>query len=95
MGKPMRPDVAAAFDRMAAVAREEAGQFPSINSAFRPDADQARLFAANLTFHLFAAPAASAVRVVPEPKHPRNSCAGAGPLPSPPVTPLDASRQDM
>ena len=47
MGKPMRPDVAAAFDRMAAAAREEAGLFLSINSAFRSDAEQARLFAAN------------------------------------------------
>ena len=47
MGKPMRPDVAAAFDRMAAAAREEAGLFLSITSAFRSDAEQARLFAAN------------------------------------------------
>jgi Transglycosylase SLT domain/D-alanyl-D-alanine carboxypeptidase/Putative Flp pilus-assembly TadE/G-like len=47
MGKPMRPDVAAAFDRMAAAARAEAGLFLSINSAFRSDAEQARLFAAN------------------------------------------------
>jgi Transglycosylase SLT domain/D-alanyl-D-alanine carboxypeptidase/Putative Flp pilus-assembly TadE/G-like len=47
MGKPMRPDVAAAFDRMAAAAREEAGLFLSINSAFRSDAEQARLFAQN------------------------------------------------
>jgi D-alanyl-D-alanine carboxypeptidase len=46
-GKPMRPDVAAAFDRMAAAARSEAGLFLSINSAFRSDAEQARLFAAN------------------------------------------------
>ena len=47
MGKPMRPDVAEAFDRMAAAARNEAGFFLSINSAFRSDAEQARLFAAN------------------------------------------------
>jgi Transglycosylase SLT domain/D-alanyl-D-alanine carboxypeptidase len=47
MGKPMRPDVAAAFDRMAAAAHEEAGLFLSITSAFRSDAEQARLFAAN------------------------------------------------
>jgi hypothetical protein len=47
MGKPMRPDVAAAFDRMAAAARDEAGLFLSINSAFRSDAEQARLFAQN------------------------------------------------
>ena len=55
MGKPMRPDVAAAFDRMAAAAREEAGLFLSIISAFRSDAEQARLFAANPNPHLFSA----------------------------------------
>ena len=55
MGKPMRPDVAAAFDRMAAAAREEAGLFLSITSAFRSDAEQARLFAANPNPHLFSA----------------------------------------
>ena len=37
LGKRMRPDVAAAFDRMATAAREEAGLFLSINSAFRSD----------------------------------------------------------
>ena len=47
MGKPMRPDVAEAFDRLAAAARREAGLSLSINSAFRSDAEQARLFAAN------------------------------------------------
>ena len=47
MGKPMRPDVAAAFDRMAAAARRDAGLFPSVNSGFRSDAEQARLFAKN------------------------------------------------
>jgi len=46
MGKPMRPDVAAAFDRMAAAARRD-GIVLSITSAFRSDAEQARLFAAN------------------------------------------------
>ena len=55
MGKPMRPDVAAAFDRMAAAAREEAGLFLSITSAFRSDAEQARLFAANPNPYLFSA----------------------------------------
>ncbi|MBJ7354872.1 MAG: transglycosylase SLT domain-containing protein [Thermoleophilaceae bacterium] len=45
-GKPMRPDVAMAFDRMAAAARG-AGISLSINSAFRSDAEQARLFAAH------------------------------------------------
>jgi hypothetical protein len=53
MGKPMRPDVAEAFDRMAAAARAEAGLFLSINSAFRSDAEQAKLFAANPNPHLF------------------------------------------
>jgi hypothetical protein len=46
-GKPMRPDVALAFDRMAAAAREEAGLFLSVTSGFRSDAEQAVLFAAN------------------------------------------------
>ena len=46
-GKPMRPDVAAAFDRLAAAARREAGLTLSIASGFRSDAEQARLFAAN------------------------------------------------
>jgi len=47
MGKPMRPDVARAFDRLAAAARREAGLGLSITSGFRSDAEQARLFAAN------------------------------------------------
>ncbi len=46
MGKPMRPDVAAAFDRMAAAARRD-GVVLSVTSGFRSDAEQARLFAAN------------------------------------------------
>jgi len=46
-GKPMRPDVALAFDRMAAAARAEAGLFLSISSGFRSDAEQAALFAAH------------------------------------------------
>jgi hypothetical protein len=45
-GKPMRPDVAAAFDRLAAAARR-AGHALVITSAYRSDAEQARLFAAN------------------------------------------------
>jgi len=45
-GKPMRPDVAEAFDRMAAAARA-AGVTLVINSAFRSDAEQAKLWAAN------------------------------------------------
>ena len=47
MGKPMRPDVAAAFDQMAAAARKEAGLYLSVSSGFRSDAEQAVLFAAN------------------------------------------------
>ncbi len=45
-GKPMRPDVAAAFDRLAAAARAD-GHALVITSAFRSDAEQAALFAAN------------------------------------------------
>ena len=45
-GKPMRPDVAEAFDRMAAAAAED-GVALIIASAFRSDAEQARLWAAN------------------------------------------------
>ncbi len=43
-GKPMRPDVARAFDELAAAARR-AGISLAINSAYRSDAEQARLFA--------------------------------------------------
>jgi Transglycosylase SLT domain/D-alanyl-D-alanine carboxypeptidase len=46
-GKPMRPDVALAFDRLAAAARTEAGLFISVSSGFRSDAEQAKLFAAH------------------------------------------------
>jgi hypothetical protein len=46
-GKPMRPDVALAFDRMAAAARREAGLSLLVTSGYRSDAEQARLFAAN------------------------------------------------
>src|SRR4051794_38006868 len=45
-GKPMRPDVARAFDRMAAAARE-AGLALLVISGYRSDAEQARLFAAH------------------------------------------------
>jgi Transglycosylase SLT domain/D-alanyl-D-alanine carboxypeptidase len=45
-GEGMRPDVAAAFDRMAAVAAQ-AGLSLVVNSGFRSDAEQAVLFAAN------------------------------------------------
>ena len=43
-GKPMRPDVARAFDGLAAAARR-AGISLTITSAYRSDAEQARLFA--------------------------------------------------
>ena len=43
-GKPMRPDVARAFDRMARAARAD-GVSLLIQSAYRSDAEQARLFA--------------------------------------------------
>jgi hypothetical protein len=46
-GKPMRPDVAAAFDRVAAAARHEAGLTLLVTSGYRSDAEQARLFAAH------------------------------------------------
>ena len=46
-GKPMRPDVALAFDRLAA-ARREAGLCLIVTSCYRSDAEQARLFAAHL-----------------------------------------------
>jgi Transglycosylase SLT domain/D-alanyl-D-alanine carboxypeptidase/Putative Flp pilus-assembly TadE/G-like len=45
-GKPMRPDVALAFDRMYAAARAD-GIDLVIASAFRSDEEQARLFAAH------------------------------------------------
>ena len=45
-GEGMRPDVAAAFDRMAAAA-SRAGLDLLVNSAFRSDAEQAALFAAH------------------------------------------------
>ncbi len=45
-GEGMRPDVAAAFDRMATVA-SAAGLSLTVNSAFRSDAEQAALFAAH------------------------------------------------
>lgn len=45
-GKPMRPDVALAFDLMAAAAAAE-GHHLVISSAYRSDAEQAALFAAN------------------------------------------------
>ncbi len=45
-GEGMRPDVAAGFDRLSAAARRS-GLSVVVNSGFRSDAEQARLFAAN------------------------------------------------
>ncbi len=45
-GKPMRPDVAQAFDRMERAAAGDGVQL-IVNSGFRSDAEQARLFAAH------------------------------------------------
>ena len=66
MGKPMRPDVALAFDRMAAAARSEAGLFLSGQSAFRSDAEQATLFAANPNPKWVAPPGTSLHRYATE-----------------------------
>ena len=57
-GKPMRPDVARAFDRMAAAARR-AGIALIVNSGYRSDAEQARLFAANPNPRMVARPGRS------------------------------------
>jgi Transglycosylase SLT domain/D-alanyl-D-alanine carboxypeptidase len=46
-GNPMRPDVAQAFDRLAAAARREAGLQLVVTSGFRSDAEQARLYRAH------------------------------------------------
>jgi hypothetical protein len=45
-GKPMRPDVAQAFDRMTRAAASD-GMRLIVNSGYRSDAEQARLFAAH------------------------------------------------
>jgi len=45
-GRPMRPDVALAFDRMANAARDDGVEL-LITSAFRSDAEQSALFAAH------------------------------------------------
>ncbi len=57
-GKGMRPDVAAGFDAMAAAAAA-AGVTLVINSAFRSDAEQAVLFAANPDPRMVARPGTS------------------------------------
>jgi Transglycosylase SLT domain/D-alanyl-D-alanine carboxypeptidase len=64
-GKPMRPDVAAAFDRMAAAARG-AGIALTVNSAYRSDAEQARLYAANPDPRWVAPPGTSLHRCATE-----------------------------
>jgi D-alanyl-D-alanine carboxypeptidase len=51
-GKPMRPDVAQAFDRMAAAGRRD-GVYLIVVSGYRSDAEQARLFAAQPAPRLF------------------------------------------
>lgn len=66
MGKGMRPDVAQAFDRMAAAARREAGVHLAINSAFRSDQEQARLWAANPNPRWVAPPGTSLHRYATE-----------------------------
>jgi hypothetical protein len=65
MGKGMRPDVAEAFDRMAAAARAD-GVSLSINSAFRSDAEQAKLYAANPNPRWVAPPGTSLHRYATE-----------------------------
>src|SRR5438067_4477772 len=54
-GRPMRPDVAAAFDRLEAAARHD-GVPLVIASAYRSDAEQAKLFAAHPDPHWVAPP---------------------------------------
>ena len=66
MGKPMRPDVAAAFDRMAAAARREAGLYLSVSSGFRSDAEQAVLWNANPNPKWVAPPGTSLHRYATE-----------------------------
>ncbi len=57
-GEPMRPDVAAAFDRMAAAARA-AGVALTINSGYRSDAEQRRLWEQNPDPRMVARPGTS------------------------------------
>ena len=64
-GKPMRPDVALAFDRMAGAARAD-GVALLITSAFRTDAEQARLFAAHPDPKWVAPPGQSLHRLATE-----------------------------
>jgi hypothetical protein len=64
-GKPMRPDVADAFDRMAAAAQAD-GVTLVINSAFRSDAEQAKLWAQNPDPRWVAPPGTSLHRCATE-----------------------------
>lgn len=57
-GERMRPDVAAAFDRMSTAA-SAAGVSLIVNSAYRSDAEQAALFAANPDPRMVAPPGTS------------------------------------
>jgi LAS superfamily LD-carboxypeptidase LdcB len=54
----MRPDVAAAFDRLYAAARRDGGTL-LVTSAYRSDAEHARLFAAHPDAHWVAPPGRS------------------------------------
>jgi hypothetical protein len=64
-GKPMRPDVAEAFDRMAAAARGD-GVDLIVTSGFRTDAEQAVLFAAHPDPKWVAPPGKSLHRLATE-----------------------------
>ena len=64
-GKPMRPDVAEAFDRMAAAARRD-GHDLIVVSGFRTDAEQAVLFAAHPDPKWVAPPGTSLHRLATE-----------------------------
>ena len=66
MGRAMRSDVALAFDRLAAAAHREAGLALSINSGFRSDAEQGRLYAANSNPRWIAPPGTSLHRYATE-----------------------------
>lgn len=64
-GKPMRPDVALAFDRLQRAAQAD-GVALTVASGFRSDAEQARLFAANPDPKWVARPGTSLHRLATE-----------------------------
>jgi len=64
-GEGMRPDVAAAFDRMSAAAAQD-GFALVVNSGFRSDSEQAVLFAANPDPMMVAPPGTSLHRCATE-----------------------------